>query len=117
MDFKTGLTTDDSASKSLYNLAKQNLSVSLLKLRSTCSLDCRKKETAADYSGKVEYFSLPILVERIKACRGIEVIHLLCALPHSGLRPNLLELLESDHPVGNFINIRYFLFIYLFIRK
>lgn len=96
---------DKPASKSLYNLAKQNLTVSLLKLRSTCSLPSRKIDRAAEYGGKAEYFSLPILVERIKACRGIEVIHLLYALPHSGLRPNLLELLESDHPVKNFINI------------
>lgn len=76
---------------SLYNLSQQTLTVSLLKLRSTVS-----NRTSSDSS---ETFSFPELVERIKVCNGVEVIHLISALPHSGLRPDLLEFLEYNHPV------------------
>lgn len=76
---------------SLYSLSQHTLTVSLLKLRSTVS-----NRTISDSSGT---FSFPELAERIKICAGIEVIHLISALPHSGLRPDLLEFLEYYHPV------------------
>lgn len=75
---------------SLYNLSQQTLTVSLLKLKSTVS-----NRINSD-SGT---FSFPELAERIRICQGIEVIHLISALPHSGLRPDLLEFMESYHPV------------------
>ena len=71
---------------SLYNLAQQTLKISLLKIRSLDSL-------------KFKTFLFQGLVERIKICKGIEIIHLISALPHSGLRPDLLKVLESFHPV------------------
>ena len=76
---------------SLFNLSQQSLTVSLLKLRSNVS-----NRTPSDSFGT---FSLPELVERIKICNGIEVVHLISALPHSGLSPDLLEFLEHYHPV------------------
>lgn len=77
---------------SLYNLAQQTLTVSLLKLRSNTVNSSRD-------SLKSSTFLFPELVERIKSCKGVEVVHLISALPHSGLRPDLLEVLESYHPV------------------
>lgn len=75
---------------SLYDLAQEILTVSLLKIRSLNS---------SSESFKVPTFLFQDLVERIKLCKGIEIIHLISALPNSGLRPDLLELLESYHPV------------------
>jgi hypothetical protein len=75
---------------SLYDLALHTLTVSLLKIRSLNS---------SSESFKVPTFLFQDLVERIKICKGIEIIHLISALPNSGLRPDLLEVLESHHPV------------------
>ena len=83
---------------SLYFLSKENLKVSLLKLRSTTS-ESNRSSSPSGLRSTTLTFSFPELVERIKTCKGIEVIHLISALPHSGLRPDLLELLESFHPV------------------
>lgn len=77
--------------QTLYTLAQRNLTVSLLKVRLNSA---KKSQNSLDAS-----FSLPELVERIKICKGIEVIHLISALPQTGLRPDLLEFLESFHPV------------------
>lgn len=83
--------------KSLFDLSQQSLTVSLLKLRSTASI-----------GSKITAFSFPALVERIKFCKGIEVVHLISALPHSGLRPDLLEFLEINHPVrSNYVILVY----------
>lgn len=76
---------------SLYNLAQQTLTVSLLKIRSLNSSSSSNLKTPA--------FLFQELVERIKTCKGIEILHLISALPHSGLRPDLLEVLESYQPV------------------
>ena len=81
---------------SLYDLARQTLTVSLLKLRVTSSSG-RGDSTSEKYPS----FLFPELVERIKTCKGIEVIHLISALPHSGLRPDLLKVLENYQPVIN----------------
>lgn len=77
---------------SLYNLAQQTLTVSLLKIRSLNS-------SSSSSNLKTPAFLFQELVERIKTCKGIEILHLISALPHSGLRPDLLEVLESYHPV------------------
>lgn len=77
---------------SLYNLAQQTLTVSLLKIRSLNS-------SSSSSNLKTPTFLFQELVERIKTCKGIEILHLISALPHSGLRPDLLEVLESYHPV------------------
>lgn len=79
---------------SLYDLARQTLTVSLLKLRITSA-----SSRANLVSEKIPTFLFPELVERIKTCKGIEVIHLISALPHSGLRPDLLKVLETYQPV------------------
>lgn len=76
--------------QTLYNLSQQSLTVSLLKLRHTPSTTSKNADTS---------FSMAELVERIKICKGIEVVHLVSALPQTGLRPDLLELLEIYHPV------------------
>lgn len=76
-------------SQTLYNLAQRSLTISLIKLRSNSTNKFKLKNL----------FSFPELVERIKICKGIEVIHLITALPQTGLRPDLLEFLESYHPV------------------
>ena len=76
---------------SLYSLSQQSLTVSLLKLRSTAPNKANPD---------LATFSIPELVERIKISKGIEVIHLISALPHSGLRPDLLEFLEHHQPVS-----------------
>lgn len=82
---------------SLYNLAQQTLTVSLLKIRSLKSSSSSSSFSSSNL--KTPTFLLQELVERIKTCKGIEILHLISALPHSGLRPDLLEVLESYHPV------------------
>lgn len=74
---------------SLYDLAKESLTLSLLKLRPS-SLPQPRKSTNSSLSG---------LMDRLKSCRGVEVLHLISALPHSGLRPDLLEIFETNHAV------------------
>ena len=77
--------------QTLYNFAQRSLTISLLKLRSSSNSSNSKITDTL--------FSFPELVERLKKCKGIEVIHLISALPQTGLRPDLLELLELHQPV------------------
>lgn len=72
----------NNSNQSLYVIAKESLTVSLLKLRTSQST-----------------VSTLELIERIKSCRGIELSLLIEALPYSGLRPELLEFLVTHHPV------------------
>lgn len=88
--------------RSLFCLAKESLTISLLKLRSRNGLD------TFDTSIIASSFSIPHLVERITTSKGIEVLHLISALPHSGLRPDLLELLQFYHPVNNLLNLIFY---------
>lgn len=90
------------SNSSLYGLSQQSLTVSLLKLRSAVSNKSTTDSTT---------FSFPELAERIKVSNGIEVIHLISALPHSGLRPDLLEFLEYHHPV---LKLQRVLFLFYF---
>lgn len=94
---KMELEKHKTVKNSLYNLAQQTLTVSLLKIRKLTSSPSSMKVNLN--SLKVATFLFQELVERIKTCQGIEIIHLISALPHSGLRPDLLQVLESYHPV------------------
>ena len=83
---------------SLYSLAQQTLTVSLLKIRAL-----RSSPEVGNSFKMASIFLFQELVDRIKSCKGIEIIHLISALPHSGLRPDLLIILETFHPVKEMI--------------
>ena len=83
-------------SRSLFCLAKQSLTISLLTLRCTNSANIKEERV---FDPKKLNFTLPNLATRIKDCKGIEIAHLISSLPHSGLRPDLLEYLQYYHPV------------------
>jgi hypothetical protein len=82
----------NSNNQSLFEIAKESLTVSLLKLRISQSTTLE-------------------LIERIKSCKGIELSLLIDALPHSGLKPELLEFLVTYHPV-----LHHFLYSVLFFH-
>ena len=74
--------------QTLYNFAQRSLTISLLKLRSSSNSSNSKITDTL--------FSFPELVERLKKCKGIEVIHLISALPQTGLRPDYRKQVDSS---------------------